>query len=130
MTAAFSTFFPDFFKINFYWSIVALQCCVSFYCTAKWKMNQLYIYTYIPSLLDLGHHSALSRVPCAVQYVLISYVFLHSIKSVYVSIPISQFLPFPFPPLYPYICSLRLCLYFYFANRIICTIFLDSTYMH
>ena len=24
-----------FILINFYWSIVALQCCVSFYCTAN-----------------------------------------------------------------------------------------------
>ena len=27
--------FPSFFKINFYWSIVDLQCCVSFCYTAK-----------------------------------------------------------------------------------------------
>ena len=26
--------FLSFFLINFYWSIVASQCCVSFYCTA------------------------------------------------------------------------------------------------
>ena len=24
-----------FILINFYWCIVALQCCVNFYCTAK-----------------------------------------------------------------------------------------------
>ena len=30
-----------------------------------------------------------------------------------------------FPPWYPYICSLRLCLYFCFASKIIYTIFLD-----
>ena len=35
----------SFFK-NFYWSTVALQCCVNFYCTAKWIS-----YTYIPSFL-------------------------------------------------------------------------------
>ena len=34
-----------------------------------------------------------------------------------------------FPPWYPYVCSLHLCLYFCLANRFICTIFLDSTYM-
>ena len=38
--------------------------------------------------------------------------------------------PTTFPPWCPYICSLHLCLYFCPANRFICTIFLDSTYMH
>ena len=38
-----------FFLINFYWSIVDLQCCVSFSCTAKWIS---YTYTYIHCFLD------------------------------------------------------------------------------
>ena len=37
------------FKKTFYWSIVALQCYVSFYCTMKWANCE---YTYTPSFLD------------------------------------------------------------------------------
>ena len=37
-----------FFFFNFYWSIVALQCCVGFYCAAKCIS---YTYTYISSFL-------------------------------------------------------------------------------
>ena len=51
--------------------------------------------------------------------------FIHS--RVCMSTPISQFIPVPRPPWCPYICSLCLCLYFWFANRFICTLFIDST---
>ena len=59
--------------------------------------------------------------------------FIHI--SVYMSMPISQFITPPtppttaFPPWCPYVCSLHLCLYFCPANQFICTIFLGSTYM-
>ena len=43
----------------------------------------------------LGHHRALSRVPCAKQSVLINDLFTHSINTVFISIPSSQFIPLP-----------------------------------
>ena len=56
------------FLVNFYWRIVALQCCVGFLLYSK--VNQSYVYIYplffwFPS--HLGHHRALSRIPCAIQ---------------------------------------------------------------
>ena len=60
------------------------------------------------------------------RFLLVIY-FIHI--SVYMSIPISQFIPPPSPhppafPLWcPYVCSLHLCLYFCLANGFICTIF-------
>ena len=60
--------------------------------------------------------------------------FIHI--SVYMSIPISQFIPPPHPPppllspLGVHMYVLYICVYFCLANWFFCTIFLDSTYMH
>ena len=55
--------------IDFYWRIVALQCCQFLLYS---KVNQPYVYRFplffgFPS--QLSHHKALSRAPCPVQWV-------------------------------------------------------------
>ena len=91
--------FPSLFYI-FYWTLFALQCCVNFYCTAKWTS---YTYTFFGLPTHLGPHRALNRTPCAIP-VLCSLViyFIHSINDVNMLIPISQFIP-PIPQLSPLI---------------------------
>ena len=63
------------------WRLTALQCFVSFCCTATWIS---YKYLYIPSLLSLPstspshpfcHHRALSWAPCVIQELPITYLF-------------------------------------------------------
>ena len=96
------------------------------------KVNQLYIYIYLLFFFyrffsRIDHYRGLSRVPCTIQQVLISYLF-YILQCVYVS---------PNLPIYPphplssgnhkfvfYICDS------YFVNKFICTLFffLDSTY--
>ena len=78
--------------------------------------NQLYIYIYysffgFPSYL--GHYRALSRVHVLYSRFSLVICFIHSISSVYMSIPISQVIPpiFSFSSRYPYVCSLYLSLF-------------------
>ena len=83
-----------------YWRIVDLQCSVSYCCKAKWISH---MYTYIPSLLDFltsqGTKELKVAFPLLYSKVSLVIYFIHSINSVCVSIPLSQFLPRHSPPL-------------------------------
>ena len=98
------------FLKTFYWRIVALQC-VSFCYAAKSIRST---YTFIP----LFQISFPSKLPQSNQLSSLCYkggrfssviYFIHSISSVYMSIPVSQFIPPLLPPWCPYVCSLCLC---------------------
>ena len=53
---------------------VDLQCCVSFRCTAKWiSYTCIYIPLFFRFFSHIGHYRVLSRVPCAIRQVVISY---------------------------------------------------------
>ena len=107
-----------FFFFNFYWSLVAFQYCVSFYCTAKWISHTYPLFLGFPS--HLGHHRALNSI-------IFIYILYIVESGVYMSVPVYPISPFP---LVIPLCSLCLCLYFCFINKILCTIFFsDSTYM-
>ena len=94
------------------------------------KVNQLYVYIYplffgFPS--HLGHHRALSRVLCAIQQVLRSYLFDTQYQQcIYVNPNLPAHPPAPpapFPLGIHTFFSLCLCLYFCFVNKIVYTIF-------
>ena len=82
------------FIFNFYCCIVASQHCVAFCCTAKWvSYTHTYIYPLpfgLPS--HLGHRRGLIEFAALYGRFSLVIYFVNSINSVYVWIPISQFL--------------------------------------
>ena len=51
-TVKHSNYLPVF-SLSLYWGVGALQSCDIGYVSAVNEVNQLYIYTYVPSLLDI-----------------------------------------------------------------------------
>ena len=103
--AHFQAFF--FFSVIFKKFLLEYSCftisCQFLLCS---EVNELYVYIY-PLLFGfpshLGHHRALSRVPCALQQVLISYLF-YTQQCIYVN----PNLPIHHTPLFP--TSVSICL--------------------
>ena len=55
-----------------YWSMFDLQCCIHFRCTAK--SFSLYLFSF-RFFSHIGYYGALSRVPCAIQQVLVDSLY-------------------------------------------------------
>ena len=83
---SFAHFFIFFFFKHLYWSIIALQWCVSFCFITKWISYTYTICSHISSLLHLppshpphptplGGHKAPSWSPCAMRLLPTSYLF-------------------------------------------------------
>ena len=64
-----------FFFKHLYWSIIALQVVLVSAVQQSEAVIRIHISTLFRSPSNLGHHRALSRAPCAIQWVLISYLF-------------------------------------------------------
>lgn len=118
------------FQINSSGSIFALQCCVSFCWRAKWIS---YAWTFTPLLWTSCSFRSQSTKYSSLCHSMLPWVvgFTRGSSRVYVCPSLSPgALTSPLP-----LVSVRLILYicvslcFHFANRIIYTISLDSTYM-
>ena len=85
---------------------VFICCYIMLLVSTVQKMNQPYISIYFPSCFEFlshsGHHSALSRVSCAIQQILISYLFYTQYRCVNPNLPIR-----------PNPCSLLLSIYLF-----------------
>ena len=70
----------QFLSFDFYWGTADWRCCNSFKWTAK-GLSHIYMFPFTPKLISHpGCHITLSRVPCAIQLVLVGYPFYFTIQ--------------------------------------------------
>ena len=104
--------------LTYFWSIVDLQC---FRCTAKWISYLLHVDSVSIQIIT-GYWVGLP-VLYSGCYLVIYFIY----SGVYMSVPISQFLPpFPFHLHNHKFVSMSVTISFY--SEFICTFFFDSTY--
>ena len=110
----FSHFVAYFFKFIFYWSIVELQRCVNYCCTAKWLS-----YTHIYILSHILFHYGLSQ---DIEYSSLCYTVGPCCLSIlYIPVFICQSqtpnptLSYPLPTWQPLVCFLHLWVCFFFV---------------
>ena len=83
------------------------------------QQSESAIHIHIPPSLNFFPTEVTTEhwVPCTMQY-------SHQLSMLHIiSIPVSQFIPRPLSPWYPYICPLHLCLYFCSVNKTVYIIF-------
>ena len=125
-------------KVLFFVLKLEYSCCTMLYYFLLYnEVNQLYVYIYllplgppshsIPQPNCLGHHRAASWAPWAIQQ-LPTRCLAYTQKCIYVSAVLSVHRLLSC--LCPWVCSLHRHLCSCPRNKFVCTIFLDSTYMH
>ena len=126
-----------FLKFIYNWRIIVLQYCVGFCSMSTWTSHS---YIYVPPhFLEPSSHLPLHPTPLGCHRALglssLNYTANSHLLSIlpmvmYVSMLLSQFVPPSPSPTVSTSLSLCLSLHCCPENRLISTIFLDSTYVH